>query len=70
MENMTSPASNNKAPYRGVPARPNSRVQFVCVWWEGGGGGGGGEGETYIKNYQKQRYTFQIYVSENRVYHK
>ena len=32
------PASNNKAPYRGVASRPNSRVQ----WAKGGGGGGGG----------------------------
>ena len=31
MENMTSPASNNKAPYRGVPSRPNSRVQWGGV---------------------------------------
>ena len=35
MENMTSPASNNKAPYRGVASSPNSRVH-----WQGGGGGG------------------------------
>ena len=34
---MTSPASNNKAPYRGVASRPNLRFQFV------GGGEGGGE---------------------------
>ena len=37
MENLTSPASNNKAPYRGVASRPNSKIQW------GGGGGGGGE---------------------------
>ena len=57
MESMTSPASSNKAPYRGVASRPNSPVQ-----WEGGGG--------YIRQYQKQRYSFQIFLSESRVYDK
>ena len=38
-ENMTSPSSNNKAPYRGVASSPNLRVH-----WGGGGGGGGGGG--------------------------
>ena len=41
IENMTSPASNNKGPYKGLASRPNS---------SGGGGGG-----MYIKRYQKQR---------------
>ena len=35
MENMTSPASNNKAPYSGVTSRPN-----LWLHWEEGGGGG------------------------------
>ena len=43
MENMTSPASNDKAPNRGVASRPNSRVQ-------GGGGGGGGSTCTLNSN--------------------
>ena len=38
MENRTSTAGNNKAPYRGVTSRQNSRVQW--------GGGGGGENST------------------------
>ena len=39
MENMTSPASDNKAPCRHVASRPNSQLQ----WGGGGVGGGGGE---------------------------
>ena len=57
MENMTSPASNiNKPPYRGVTSRSNSRLQ-----WRGRGGGG-----DYIQHLHKQRYAFQIVLSESR----
>ena len=58
---MTSPASNNKAPYRGVASRPNS--------WVHGFTGGWGDIQ-YLIHYQKQRYTFQIFFSESRVYDK
>ena len=57
MENMTFPASNNKAPCRGVPSRSNSRVQWAV-------GGGGGEND--IPQYEKRRYTFQISLSESQ----
>ena len=51
MENMTSPASNNKAPRRGIASRPNSRVQ-----WEGGRGGGG----TYLNSNRNNAIHFRF----------
>ena len=64
MENMTSPDSNNKAPYRGVPFRPKSRVQWAV---EGGGGGGGGRKLNTNRNNAKH---FTYTCQQIRVYDK
>ena len=66
--NMTSPDSNNKEPYRGVPSRPKSRVQWA-VGGGGGGGGGGGEGRTSNTNRNNAKY-FTYSCQQIRVYDK
>ena len=56
MENISSPASNNKASNRGVESRPNSRVQW-------GGGGGGTINSTRNNNATHFRFSCQKFES-------